>query len=149
MSNELYFPEKKKARHTTFLWLDAVTTFFFNCWFFVVVPAHVYTQSFPVFQDYQSTPRLPEYTQTTRIHPEYQNTPRLPEVYTQSFPVFQDYQMLALVVVFRSSNLLFTGGEFGIVYRARLIRSTLRKTDCEIVAVKIIRGKDEIQPWCK
>ena len=74
MSNELYFPEKK-ARHTTFLWFDAVTTFFFNCWFFVVVPAHVYTQSFPVFQDYQSTPRLPEYTQTTRIHPDYQNTP--------------------------------------------------------------------------
>ena len=28
------------------------------------------------------------------------------------------------------------------MYRARLTRRTLRKTDCEIVAVKTIRGKD-------
>ena len=33
-------------------------------------------------------------------------------------------------------------GEFGIVYRARLTRSALRKTECEIVAVKTIKGKD-------
>ena len=43
----------------------------------------------------------------------------------------------------------FTAGEFGIVYRARLIRSTLRTTDCEIVAVKTVRGKDMVQLWCK
>ena len=43
-------------------------------------------------------------------------------------------------------NLLFTAGEFGIVYRAQLIRSTLRRTDCEIVAVKTVKGKDMIQP---
>jgi len=57
--------------------------------------------------------------------------------------VFQDYQhnlqMLTL-------HLLFTAGEFGIVYRARLIRSTIRRTDCEIVAVKTVKGKDKIQP---
>ena len=35
-------------------------------------------------------------------------------------------------------------GEFGIVYRARLTRSTLTRTDCEIVAVKTIKGKDMI-----
>lgn len=46
-------------------------------------------------------------------------------------------------------NLLFTAGEFGIVYRAQLIRSTLRRTDCEIVAVKTVKGKDMIQPWCQ
>ena len=39
-------------------------------------------------------------------------------------------------------DLPFTAGEFGVVYRARLTRSTLRKTDCEIVAVKTIKGKD-------
>ena len=38
--------------------------------------------------------------------------------------------------------LLFITGEFGIVYRARLIRSTIRRTDCEIVAVKTVKGKD-------
>ena len=31
-------------------------------------------------------------------------------------------------------------GEFGIVYRARLTRPTLRKTEHEIVAVKTIKG---------
>ena len=36
----------------------------------------------------------------------------------------------------------FTTGEFGVVYRARLTRSILRKTECEIVAVKTIKGKD-------
>lgn len=46
-------------------------------------------------------------------------------------------------------NLLFTAGEFGIVYRARLIRSTPRRTDCEIVAVKTVKGKDMIQPRCQ
>ena len=30
------------------------------------------------------------------------------------------------------------------MYRARLTRSTLRKTDCEIVAVKTIKGKNMI-----
>ena len=32
------------------------------------------------------------------------------------------------------------------MYRARLTRSILRKTECEIVAVKTIKGKDTI--WC-
>ena len=36
----------------------------------------------------------------------------------------------------------FIAGEFGVVYRARLTRSILRKTECEIVAVKTIKGKD-------
>ena len=45
-------------------------------------------------------------------------------------------------MVFRSSNLLFTAGEFGIVYRARLTRSIIRKTESEIVAVKTVKGKD-------
>ena len=60
-------------------------------------------------------------------------------------------QIHCIVMVLRNSNLLFTAGEFGIVYRARLMRSTLRKTDCEIVAVKTAKGKDTIQPWyrCK
>ena len=35
----------------------------------------------------------------------------------------------------------FIAGEFGIVYRARLTKPTIRKTDCEIVAVKTIKGK--------
>ena len=35
-----------------------------------------------------------------------------------------------------------TAGEFGIVYRARLSRPTLRKAEHEIVAVKTIKGKD-------
>ena len=43
-------------------------------------------------------------------------------------------------------DLPFITGEFGIVYRARLTRSILRKTECEIVAVKTIKGKDTI--WC-
>ena len=85
--------------------------FVFTAGYCVVVPAHIYTRSFAVFQDYQ-----------------------------------HNLQLLALVMLFRSSNLLFTAGEFGVVYRARLIRSTLRKTDCEIVAVKTIKGKDKIQP---
>ena len=38
-------------------------------------------------------------------------------------------------------SLPFVTGEFGIVYRARLTRSILRKTECEIVAVKTIKGK--------
>ena len=33
-------------------------------------------------------------------------------------------------------------GQSGIVYRARLSRPTLRKTECEIVAVKTIKCKD-------
>ena len=73
--------------------------------------------------------------------------------YIWSFPVFQNYlhnlQIHCIAMVFRSSNLLFTAGEFGIVYRARLTRSILRRTDCEIVAVKTIKGKDIIQPWHK
>ena len=36
----------------------------------------------------------------------------------------------------------FIAGEFGVVYRARLTRSILRKTECEIVAVKTVKGKD-------
>ena len=36
----------------------------------------------------------------------------------------------------------FTTGEFGVVYKARLTRSSLRKTECEIVAVKTIKGND-------
>ena len=38
-------------------------------------------------------------------------------------------------------SLPFITGEFGIVYKARLTRSILRKTECEIVAVKTIKGK--------
>ena len=41
-------------------------------------------------------------------------------------------------------SLPFVTGEFGIVYRARLTRSILRKTECEIVAVKTIKGKGTI-----
>ena len=70
--------------------------------------------------------------------------------YTQSFTVFPNYlhnlQMHCIAMVLRSSNLLFTAGEFRIVYRARLTRSTLRKTDCEIVAVKTVKGKYITQP---
>ena len=40
--------------------------------------------------------------------------------------------------------ILIIAGEFGIVYRARLTRSTLRKTECETVAVKTIKGEDII-----
>ena len=40
----------------------------------------------------------------------------------------------------------YIAGEFGIVYRARLTGHTLRKTDCEIVAVKTVKGKDVIEP---
>ena len=39
-------------------------------------------------------------------------------------------------------------GEFGIVYRARLTRPTLKKTECEIVAVKTIKGEDTINLTC-
>ena len=56
-------------------------------------------------------------------------------------------QIHCIAMMFRSSNLLFIAGEFGIVYRARLTRSTLRSTDCEIVAVKTAKGMDMIQPW--
>ena len=38
--------------------------------------------------------------------------------------------------------LIYIAGEFGIVYRARLTRPTIRKTDCEIVAVKTLKGKE-------
>ena len=38
----------------------------------------------------------------------------------------------------------FIAGEFGIVYRARLTRSTVRKTESEIVAVKTIKGENMI-----
>ena len=38
----------------------------------------------------------------------------------------------------------FITGEFGIVYRAHLTISTLRKTESEIVAVKTIKGEDMI-----
>ena len=55
-------------------------------------------------------------------------------------------QIHCIVMVLRNSNLLFTAGEFGIVYRARLTKSILRRTDCEIVAVKTIKGEDMIQP---
>ena len=69
--------------------------------------------------------------------------------YTQSFPVFQDYlhnlQIHSIAMVLRSSNLLFNIGEFGIVYRARLTRSTLKRKDCEIVDVKTVKGKDMIK----
>ena len=41
--------------------------------------------------------------------------------------------MMALIIII--------AGEFGIVYRARLNRST---PECEIVAVKTIKGKDII-----
>ena len=58
--------------------------------------------------------------------------PKLPKIY-------------CIAMVFRCSNLLFIAGEFGIVYRARLIRSTLKRTDCEIVAVKTVKGKDIIR----
>ena len=51
-------------------------------------------------------------------------------------------QTHCIAMVFRSSNLLFTAGEFGIVYRARLTRSIIRKTESEIVAVKTVKGKD-------
>ena len=44
---------------------------------------------------------------------------------------------------FQFTNALIAG-EFGIVYRARLTRSTLRKTESEIVAVKTIKGKNMI-----
>ena len=72
-------------------------------------------------------------------------------VCTQSFRAFHSYlhnlQIHCNAMMLRSSNSI--AGEFGVVYRARLTRSTLRRTDCKIVAVKAIKGKDMIQPWCK
>ena len=70
--------------------------------------------------------------------------------YVYILSVFQNYLHNLLIhciaMVFRSSNLLFTAGEFGIVYKAQLTKSILRRTDCEIVAVKTIKGEDMIQP---
>ena len=47
-------------------------------------------------------------------------------------------------MITRRDYLLFITGEFGIVYRARLTISTLRKTESEIVAVKTIKGENTI-----
>ena len=44
-------------------------------------------------------------------------------------------------MVMMKALIVTIAGEFGIVYRARLTRSTLRKAECEIVAVKTIKGK--------
>ena len=50
---------------------------------------------------------------------------------------------LKTIIISNALRHLFTG-EFGIVYRACLTRFILRKTECEIVAVKTIKGKGTI-----